>query len=295
MDEEHSQLESPKQDLGEQNLRNLVSTVMAVHVEDELEGGLSVTKQVEGTPPAGADQQFTFKVELFHGNTTAANINGAYGDMVFAQGVADFILKGSETKTAYGAELEGLTYKVSEAPVEGFTVAMTGDAGTIPQGYCAEARFVNTWGETPPEPAKVEVTVKKQWVLNDGGSKPASVTAKLLKDGAVFNTTELNEHNSWSHTWTGLDAGASWAVQEKDVPEGFTSTVTLEGEYIFVITNDDVPDVPDPDPEPDPDPGLPQTGINTHRLLAGIFGGAGMILLLAGLYKKSRYHGKHEA
>ena len=98
-----------------------------------------------------------------------------------------------------------------------------------------------------PDPSTVDVTVKKEWKLDDGGTRPDSVTVELLKDGEVDKTVTLNEANGWSYTWSDLSADYTWTVQEVNVPEGFTSTITQAGN-VFVITNDDKPEEPGLDP-----------------------------------------------
>ncbi len=91
-----------------------------------------------------------------------------------------------------------------------------------------------------PDPSIVDITVKKEWKLDNGGTKSDSVTVELLKNGIVDKTVTLNENNNWSHTWSGLSPDYNWTVRESNVPNGFTSTVKHTGN-IFVIINDDNP------------------------------------------------------
>lgn len=176
-----------------------------------------------------------------------------------------------------------------------------------------------------PRPSDTSLTVNKEWILDDGGEAPVSVTVELLRNNRVHEKVTLDEDNDWSHTWTGLDGRYNWKVQEADVPDGFTAEVSHHG-TIWTITNDDIPEDPETPPEepdepdepdtpedpvtpdepdvpdtPDtPDepntpnePTLPQTGQNWR--LVWILAITGAVLVLVGILGKKGYHGKHEA
>lgn len=176
-----------------------------------------------------------------------------------------------------------------------------------------------------PSPSYTRLTVNKEWILDDGGEAPASVTVELLRNNRVHEEVTLDEDNDWSHTWTRLDDRYNWKVQEADVPDGFTADVSHRG-TIWTITNDDLPEDPETPPEepdepdepdtpedpvtpdepdvpdtPDtPDepntpnePTLPQTGQNWR--LVWILAITGAVLVLVGILGKKGYHGKHEA
>lgn len=207
-----------------------------------------------------------------------------------------------------------------------------------------ELSWTNTWkdpdepgdgpGDDPgddPRPSDTSLTVNKEWILDDGGEAPVSVTVELLRNNRVYEEVTLDEDNDWSHTWTRLDARYNWKVQEADVPDGFTAEVSHRG-TIWTITNDDIPEDPetppeepdepdtpeDPDTPDEPDipgtpdepdvpdtpdtpdepntpnePTLPQTGQNWR--LVWILAITGAVLVLVGILGKKRYHGKHEA
>ena len=201
-----------------------------------------------------------------------------------------------------------------------------------------ELSWTNTWkdpdepgdgpGDDPgddPRPSYTSLTVNKEWILDDGGEAPVSVTVELLRNNRVHEEVTLDEDNDWSHTWTRLDDRYNWKVQEADVPDGFTAEVSHHG-TIWTITNDDIPEDPETPPEepdepdepdtpedpvtpdepdvpdtPDtPDepntpnePTLPQTGQNWR--LVWILAITGAVLVLVGILGKKGYHGKHEA
>ena len=109
-------------------------------------GALVVSKTVAGS--AGeTDRAFTFTVTL-----NDPSINGTYGEMTFADGVAVFTLRHGETRTAQGLPA-GTGYRVTEAEADqdGYDTTATGAAGTIPEGT-AQAQFHNqrdTSDDTP--------------------------------------------------------------------------------------------------------------------------------------------------
>ena len=111
-----------------------------------------------------------------------------------------------------------------------------------------------------------QLRVVKIWEDPEGEEHPAEVTVQLLKDGQVWDTVILNQTNNWRHTWTGLDENARWQVAEPTVPDGYTVTVTREGDT-FLVTNtcqdiDIPPDRPPLDPD---DPEAPTKPTETDK------------------------------
>ena len=161
-------------------------------------------------------------------------------------------------------------YTVSETAVPGYTTRITGDAQT---GFT----ITNTKADR-----YTSLTVEKVWTLNDGGKAAASVQVELLRDGQRYAIVELNEKNGWCYTWNRLNDKYDWSVAEMDVPEGFTSTVSHQGNQ-WTITNDDIP-VEETD--------VPQTGDSSHPLmwimLAFLSGGGVLTLTLKGKRKMNQ-------
>jgi len=85
------------------------------------------------------------------------------------------------------------------------------------------------------------LSVKKVWKLDNGGTAAEAVTVNLLKNGEVHETVTLSAANSWSKAWYALDDDYSWTVEEADVPEGFTASITKSG-LTWTIINDDFDD-----------------------------------------------------
>ncbi len=112
--------------------------VVYINHRDEQLGSLSVSKTVEGEG-YDPEQEFTFTVTI-----NDPTVNGQYGDMFFSGGVATLTLKAGQTATATNLPAD-TGYTVTEAPVENYTSAATGDVGIIPAGNGAYAQFVNTY------------------------------------------------------------------------------------------------------------------------------------------------------
>lgn len=100
---------------------------------------LQVRKLVEGDAASTTDD-FSFKVEL--SDTT---ITGTYGDMEFANGVAEFKLSHAQSKTAKDLPV-GVRFTVTESDYSssGYTTTKTGDTGIIEEGVVKTAVFTNT-------------------------------------------------------------------------------------------------------------------------------------------------------
>lgn len=261
-------------------------------------------------------------------------------------------LKGAEegtktfiyTITEQKGDINGMTYDTDPRTVKIQVTAQEGGSMTaeVVPPVDGSLSWTNTWkepddpgdgpGDDPgdgpgddPSPSHTRLTVNKEWILDDGGEAPASVTVELLRNNSVYDKVTLDEDNDWSHTWTRLDDHYNWKVQEADVPDGFTAEVSHHG-TIWTITNDDIPEDPETPPEepdepeepdtpedpvtpdepdvpdtPDtPDepntpnePTLPQTGQNWR--LVWILAITGAVLVLVGILGKKGYHGKHEA
>ena len=105
------------------------------------------------------------------------------------------------------------------------------------------------------KPSTTTVSVSKVW--DDGGSekRPESISVQLYRDGTAYNSpVTLNDANGWQHTWTGLNTSYRWTVDELNVPEGYVSSVSNQGNA-WTITNalKDPPDEPDEPDNPPPD------------------------------------------
>ena len=102
-------------------------------------GNLSVAKTVAGNN-GDTSKAFNFTVTL--GDT---GINGTFGEMTFADGVATFVLKHGESKTALKLPA-GITYTVTETEADkgGYTTTSVNASGSIIKDNTAAVSFTNT-------------------------------------------------------------------------------------------------------------------------------------------------------
>lgn len=99
-------------------------------------------------------------------------------------------------------------------------------------------------GEPKPEPKTTDVKVLKIWddeYADDDDNGDSRRTVKeieveLVGKGQSGQSVVLNADNNWRYTWEGLDADVDWKVIEKNVPGGYTVSITKQG-ITFTVTN----------------------------------------------------------
>ena len=94
-------------------------------------------------------------------------------------------------------------------------------------------------------PTGEEYSVLKLWM--DAGAaaeRPAEVQVDILKDGVLAESVILSAANDWRYSWS-APQGHSFTVVERNVPQGYTVTVT-GNQTSFVITNTAPPDTDNP-------------------------------------------------
>jgi len=128
-----------------------------------------------------------------------------------------------------------ISYSVQELDVAGYT-------SVISNGTAYEFTVTNTH-----VPDVTVVNVNKVWNDNNDqdGVRPASVVVVLKADGDVVGTATLNASNRWSASFTGLPVNKAgkvivYSVEEVDVAN-YTSVVSADGEYSFIVNNTHVP------------------------------------------------------
>ena len=187
-------------------------------------GSLKVSKTVTGDA-GDTEKEFTFTVTL---NDTS--INGTYGEMTFANGVATFTLKNDESKTATGLPTN-IEYTVveTEANQGNYTTTVTSGTGTITKNVVAEASFVNHRGVGDLEVSKT--------VTGTGDTTKDFNFTVTLTDASINGTygemTFTNgvatfplKHGE-SKKATGLPVGVGYTVTEDEVKH-YTTTKTGE-------------------------------------------------------------------
>lgn len=126
---------------------------------------------------------------------------------------------------------------------------------------------------------------KVQKVWEDDGNeekRPREITVQLLENGNVVDTAILNRENNWEYTWEELDGSSKWQIVETVVPDGYTVTMTQEGN-VFVLTNTCPPGQPSK---------LPQTGMLWWPV--PLLACSGLLLLAVGLAMRRKQGDVHE-
>lgn len=276
---EYTIVETAKPDHYGDPVYNTVDDTLTV--TNTANGKLTVRKTVlgNGTDP---DAAFHFTVTLDKA------LNGTYGAMTFADGVAEFTLQNGQSQTAEDLPA-GTAYIVTEAEADqgAYITTSTGASGTIEPGDTAEAAFTN-------DMRRITVPVTKRWEDDNDrlGIRPASITVKLLADGAdTGKTLTLNSENGWSGSFAGLQEYAdgekvAYTVEEVQV-RGYATQITGdEGGYLIVnrLLPSEGGAPQDPAPTATPAQIIPQTGDDLPvGLLAGLAlaAAAGLAALLA--------------
>ncbi|MBQ3508417.1 MAG: Cna B-type domain-containing protein [Peptococcaceae bacterium] len=102
----------------------------------------------------------------------------------------------------------------------------------------------------------IERTVTKVWKGDIVNDRPDFITVEILKNGEVYETVILNADNNWQYEWTTVNDGTDWDVREINVPEGYESSMTVDNNRHWTITNTRIPNDPDkPGPDPTDNPG----------------------------------------
>lgn len=195
-------------------------------------GSLVVKKTVSGD---GADYEkgFVFNVAL---SLDGEPLSGVFGNVEFVDGTAEFTLAHDEE--FYISDIPaGAEYVVTESDNEGYTVTATHDTGTIEADTVHIVHFENYMA------ADITIYVQKVWVSDDPDCIPELVYVQLYRDGEAYgDVVTLDESSDWCYVWEGLDSDYAWTVDEADVPEGFTCSITNnENEWIITNTKDEEP------------------------------------------------------
>lgn len=272
-------------------------------------GSLKISKIVTGEA-IDANLKFTFTVTFtaadqtplsgiysYTGNSLDGVPPPASGSFELdAAGKVSFELSHGQGITITGLP-EGIHYVVEERHHDGYMPTIRGAAqGTIQDGTEVSVVFENhkDGGETP----RVDVTVKKVWILDNGRTAAESVTIDLLRDGQPVDSVVLNEKGNWEYTWTDLDGTCDWSVRESKVPEGFTMSLEQSG-FTFTISNDDIAQQPTPTPEKPDEPRdqVPNTSDTSYLSLwaaLSAISGAGMIGTWFFIRKEKRKSRRHK-
>lgn len=184
-------------------------------------GKLALTKKVVND---SSDREFLFIVEL-----SDKGINGPYGDMHFAEGVAEFSLKGGHTKTATGLP-NGVGYTVTELKdaEHNYTTTTSGnESGFIKGSTDGNETVYVTFTNTR---AKQDFTFTKEW----RGGREDSISWKLYKaDGTLVSGVKFTKKEVSKNVWTytaKLDGDGDYYVVE-DGMQGYATMYENKGIY----------------------------------------------------------------
>ncbi|MGI5887835.1 MAG: Cna B-type domain-containing protein [Oscillospiraceae bacterium] len=139
----------------------------------------------------------------------------------------------------YDSDGNKITYTVDEPDVpDSYTCVILGDQEV---GFQVKNTHITVYASVP-------VTVVWNDDSNQDGLRPDSVSVQLYADGVPSGSAVvLSEANHWSYTWGEMEAYAdgeriTFTVEETDVPEGYTATVSGDSIAGFAITNTHVPE-----------------------------------------------------
>ncbi len=188
-------------------------------------GDLKVEKIVKGD---GGDKNKAFNFTVTLDDKT---ITGTYGDMAFENGVAEFTLKHSESKTALGLPA-GIGYTVTETEANQghYTTESTGSTGTIPEEGTAQATFTNTRGAGDLEVKKTVVGVgadtTKGFNFTVTLDEPLNGTyGEMTFTNGVANFTLTNGEVKKA---TDLPEGIGYSVLEKSIGSDYSAKYSGE-------------------------------------------------------------------
>lgn len=144
-----------------------------------------------------------------------------------------------------------------------------------------------------------DLTVYKAWKDNNdkAGKRPESISVGLYKNGKLQEKVTLSAANNWTYQWKKLSTGAKWEVKELDVPEGYVSEITSQGNTC-TITNKWTPTTPGSPGNPD-SPGSSKTSAkkstsvktgDTTNVAVYVVLFAGAVIVVTGIwfYRKKR-------
>lgn len=210
---------------------------------------IGATKVLDGaTLTAG---QFSFVLTDENGTEIETVTNAADGSITFTPITYDESQVGTHKYTI--AEVVGTATGISydttiqevEVTVEKISATeLTATVSKTANGVV----FTNTY-----TPAKTEVKVTKNWddANNQDGKRPDSITVSLMADGTdTGQTLELSEANSWSGSFTDLDAdkggvAIDYQVVETTAVDGYTTSTSGNATDGFTITNSYTPETVD--------------------------------------------------
>ena len=200
-------------------------------------GSLKISKTVDGAA-TNYPKNFEFTVSLYdaEGNEIKDWSYDYTGDKSGTLKYGETVsLAGGEEITIAGLP-EGATYKVTEAEMDGYTTAKTGDEGTIVKNETAEADFTNTYSLS----GHVKIEAKKQfnnWPYGD------TFTFNLTGEGQNLTDTIENANDTAVFEFD-VDAAGTYVytISETGTLRSGVSQTSGDIEVTIVATEDEAGD-----------------------------------------------------
>ncbi|MFP5527308.1 Cna B-type domain-containing protein [Peptococcus simiae] len=216
----------------------------------------------------------------FHAYALALKLDTDEGKRTLSETLAAYILR--DKLPPYQTVQADSTGKASFGKIPAGLYLITGDGSADSAGRRPVPTLIEWPAKKPPSPPvrpkyevpgssgktdNLAVHVLKVWQDKNNPDRPKSVQVQLIQDDKVIETATLSAENNWRKDWYFLPRGHSYHVVEKDVPPGYTLSVSREG-TIFTLTNNKGEEpkrppgkTPPPDQPPQkPTPKLPPAG-----------------------------------
>lgn len=145
-------------------------------------------------------------------------------------------------------------YSVYEETNGEYSVSYSGNAS---DGYFITNTYpTDNPKNEPPEPTSpsyVNIPIVKIWNDSDNsnGSRPKSITVKLIKDQSIYRELELSETNGWKGVFENVPSDGSYSIIENNVQD-YSAEYTHSSDKGFTVINTVVPETSDIGIPPDP-------------------------------------------
>lgn len=116
--------------------KNLTGKIVTTN---EKTGGFKITKILQGSD---STDKFKFHIKLLNSDSSAASLNGTYGDLTFENGESDCELANQETVTVENLPV-GIQYEILEETNPEFTSKSENETGQIDSDQIKEITFTN--------------------------------------------------------------------------------------------------------------------------------------------------------
>lgn len=198
---------------------------------------------------APSDNAFTLLLKDEAGNIlqTKANTAGTvkFDGLTFdKEGTYNYTITmqiGNDSTTVYDKAVYKVNVVVTKGEDGNYVAKVTYEKNGV--AYIGIPSFGITKPTTPTptiptvDNKTVSVTVNKVWQSDKLSTRPTSVSVQLYRDSKAYGSAvTLNSGNGWKYTWSNLESGHKWTVNETAVPSGYTKRVANSGNN-WTITN----------------------------------------------------------